>query len=93
MENQKPKIDISGAPWAECCGGPQFFEITYMFKRISAIISPSGKEEYLPIEMVVCKKCGKVPAWAWSRYPDLPEELKSQEKTILTSSGDLFSHK
>ena len=50
MENtQRPKIDISTAPWAECCGEPQNFEITYMFKRVSALISPSGKEEYVPI--------------------------------------------
>lgn len=79
MENQqRMKIDISDAPWAECCGEIQLFETAYMFKRISPIISPSGQEEHIPIEVIICKKCGKVPPFAFKKLPDLPEEMKAK---------------
>ena len=48
MENQqRMKVDISDAPWTECCGEPQMFETYYMFKKVSALISPTGKEEHI----------------------------------------------
>ena len=42
------------------CGG-MVFESALVLKKISAIVSPSGQEEMYPIEILVCKKCGKVP--------------------------------
>ena len=76
MENQqKVKIDLAGAPWAECCGGPQIFNISYMFKRVSALLSPTGREEFVPVEVVICGKCGKVPAFMSSKVPDIPADL------------------
>jgi len=42
------------------CGG-MVFESAIVLKKISAIVSPSGKEEMYPLEILVCKKCGKVP--------------------------------
>jgi len=42
------------------CGG-MVLETAIILKKISAIISPTGKEEIYPIEVLVCKKCGKVP--------------------------------
>jgi hypothetical protein len=84
MENQqRMKIDISDAPWAECCGEPQLFETAFMFKRISPIVSPSGKEEHVPIEIVICKKCGKVPQFILKNYPDLPDSLKANSSKLI----------
>jgi hypothetical protein len=81
MENtQRIKVDLSTAPWDECCGGPQLFEMKYMFKRLPALLSPTGKEEHIPLEIIVCSKCGKVPKFLWSKYPDLPDELKADDK-------------
>jgi hypothetical protein len=81
MENQqRMKVDISDAPWTECCGEPQMFETYYMFKKVSALISPTGKEEHIPIEVIVCKKCGKVPEFMWKKIPDLPENMKASGK-------------
>jgi hypothetical protein len=77
MENQKVKVDVSSAPWVECCGAPRMFESTYMFKRISALISPTGREEYVPVEVMICKSCGKVPGFISDRIPDLPEDMKA----------------
>jgi len=42
------------------CGG-MVFENGVILKKISPIISSTGKEEIYPIEVLVCKKCGKVP--------------------------------
>ena len=42
------------------CGGSMFTE-KLMFKKISAFISPSGKEELYPLQIIVCDSCGKVP--------------------------------
>lgn len=44
----------------ECACGGMLFRQSIVFKKISAIISPSGKEEILPIDVMVCEKCGKV---------------------------------
>ena len=41
------------------CGNPTFVEVV-MLKRISAIISPSGKATLLPIEGLQCSVCHKL---------------------------------
>jgi hypothetical protein len=68
MENKvdpiKLKItpqQIQNSPTLKCsCGGIVFVE-GIVFKKISAILSPSGKEELAPINIIMCKNCGKVP--------------------------------
>lgn len=42
------------------CGG-LIFEEAVILKKISALITPSGREELYPLEVLVCKKCGKIP--------------------------------
>lgn len=78
MEQPKVKLDISQTPWAACDCGGQAFDIKYMFKKVSALMSPTGKEEHIPIETVLCLKCGKVPSFLWKKYPDLPDDLKAK---------------
>lgn len=52
---------VRNAKFTECdCGGVMFTE-KMMFKKISALLSPTGKDEYFPMEVIVCDKCGKVP--------------------------------
>lgn len=41
------------------CGNPTFIEVV-MLKRISAIISPSGKATLIPIEGLQCSVCHKL---------------------------------
>lgn len=43
------------------CGG-MIFHPGIIIKKISPIISPSGKEEPYPIEVLICNKCGGVPS-------------------------------
>lgn len=54
------KVNLANAPWHECeCGG-QHFEPGLMFKRLSALVSPTQKEEVIPVEIFTCKSCGKI---------------------------------
>jgi hypothetical protein len=55
------------------CGG-EIFESALIFKKLSPIISPTGKEEMYPLEVIVCKKCGKVPSW-FNEPNILPESV------------------
>jgi len=60
------------------CGG-MIFETGLVLKKISPLISPSGKEETYPIEVLVCKKCGKVPE-ELNTGNILPDEILSKNK-------------
>ena len=62
------------------CGGV-IFETAIVFKVISAIISPSGKEEMYPLEVLVCKKCGKVPN-EFNKPDILPDEILATKQII-----------
>jgi len=63
METPKIKASaVKDAPFVTCdCGGRIFTEAV-MFKKISMFISPTGKEEILPISVIICKICGKIPS-------------------------------
>mgnify|MGYP000082419841 FL=1 len=45
----------------EECGG-KFFRSVQMFKRLSALISPTGKEQIAPIPIFRCDDCGHINA-------------------------------
>jgi hypothetical protein len=62
------------------CGG-MIFETGVILKKISAIISPSGKEEMYPLEVLVCKKCGKVPE-ELNVADMLPDEVLTKNNKI-----------
>jgi hypothetical protein len=53
------------------------WETSMLFKRISPLLSPSGKEELVPAELVTCKQCGKVPKFFFDMAKGIPDELKS----------------
>ena len=74
---QKIKIDLSQAPWLECSEGNLVFDSKALFKKISSLVSPSGREEFVPLEVVICQKCGKVPRFFYEKAPDVPESLRS----------------
>ena len=74
---KKIKLDLSKEPWLTCNGGESLFEASIMFKRLSPIVSPTGKEELIPMDVIVCKKCGKIPQFFWEQGTGLPENVKS----------------
>lgn len=62
------------------CGGMIFSE-AFMYKRLSPILSPSGKEEFIPISLIICNKCGLVPR-ELDKENQVPDELKSKKSII-----------
>ena len=59
------------------CGGMVFMEKLF-FKKISAIIAPSGREEVAPMPIIVCENCGGVPS-AFDTNNVLPEEIRAKK--------------
>lgn len=61
MQNQQPplNIDLSKAQDITCdnCGNYTFQEVALM-KRLSALMSPTGKEAVVPIPTFACNACG-----------------------------------
>ena len=70
---------IADSKTIECRCGNKLFEEGFIFKRLSAIISPSGREEVFPIQVVICKKCGKIPE-EFDHDGVVPEELVSKKE-------------
>ena len=54
--------DLSQAETMKCeyCGNYVFIKGT-VIKRVSPLISPTGQEALVPIEIYSCGNCGKVP--------------------------------
>lgn len=61
MTKQQPpmNLDLSNAQDVVCdnCGNYTFTEVVLM-KRISALVSPTGKEASVPIPTFSCNACG-----------------------------------
>ena len=38
----------------------QSFDLAFLFKKISAVLSPSGKESLIPIQVYKCTDCGHI---------------------------------
>lgn len=66
------QIDIktTTATLCDVCGG-QAFQEAIVLRKVSALLSQTGKEGYLPVQTFCCVKCGNV------NQQFLPEELKS----------------
>jgi hypothetical protein len=60
----QPQVDLSKADTVRCddpeCNNVLFIQST-IIKRLSAIVSPTGKEALVPIDVYSCGNCGKVP--------------------------------
>jgi hypothetical protein len=81
-----PKVNItsemiSNSQTIKCeCGGMVFTE-KMIFKKLSALLSPSGKEEFLPLNAMICESCGKIPS-IFDPTNIFPKELKATKLTI-----------
>ena len=54
-------VDLSKAETVECkkCNNNVFL-LTYIIKRISPIISPTGQEAVVPVQVYSCGSCGEI---------------------------------
>ena len=56
------KVDLTKADTIKCddCGNYLFITAN-VIKRISPILSPTGQEALVPVQVYSCGNCGKVP--------------------------------
>ena len=59
LPQQQVKVDLQDAETMVCqkCENPVFIQ-GYVIKKISAIVSPTGKEVIAPIQVFNCGNCG-----------------------------------
>ena len=69
------------------CGNLTFIE-KITFKKISSILSPTGKDEVIPMPIIVCDKCGKVSK-IFDPQGLVPKELKANKPSSEKSSKNL----
>ena len=59
--NQQPQMNIdfsqTTAEVCEKCENDTFQQV-YQIRKLSALLSPTGKETMIPIQMFSCAKCG-----------------------------------
>jgi|TARA_B100001094_G_scaffold270240_1_gene274966 hypothetical protein len=64
MNQQEVQVDISKADDITCevqdCGSTYFQPVMAM-KRLSPLVSPTGQEAIVPIQVYACIKCNEVP--------------------------------
>ena len=53
-----PTFDIVACPNEICACGNKIWVQGNVLKKISALMSPTGKEQIVPIPIFVCSKCG-----------------------------------
>ena len=41
------------------CGGQTFVQ-AFLFKKLSAVLSPNGKESMIPLQIFKCDSCGHI---------------------------------
>ena len=62
MNNQQQfNVDISQteAEVCEACGNDTFVQV-YQMRKLSALLSPTGKPTMIPIQVFACAKCGHI---------------------------------
>ncbi len=96
IEGEPPmaRININDAEDVLCsnCGG-KIFQVVYLMKKLSAILSPTGKEELIPIGPPVtppifsCIKCGHINDEFKSFLPPSMKNTLAEKKEngIITS--------
>jgi len=59
QHQQRVNVDISQAKDVVCekCENPYFMEVTRI-KKLSILVSPTGREEKISIPVLLCANCG-----------------------------------
>jgi len=60
--NAQVQLDMSDAETIQCkeCGNASFIQ-AFFLKKISALVSPTGKEAIIPMQVFSCGNCGTIP--------------------------------
>ena len=60
-DEPQQQIDITKTSAVKCdkCENPTFKQ-SLMLRKLSAIVSPTGEETLVPVQVFACEKCGHV---------------------------------
>ena len=63
MNREQPGLNIdfsqTKAEVCESCGNDTFVQV-FKMRKLSALLSPTGQESMIPIQIFACAKCGYV---------------------------------
>ena len=61
MNQQQINIDLNQTTEEVCekCGNNTFVQV-YQMRKLSALLSPTGQETMIPIQVFACAKCGHI---------------------------------
>ena len=77
--NAQVRVDLKDAETIKCNSCNNYLFITsFILKKLSAIVSPTGQETLIPVQVYSCGNCGKV-AEGFLEGSGLEEELKSDK--------------
>ena len=70
LDKHKTVLDVG-------CGNGLFIQ-SFFLKKLSAVVSPTGQEAVVPVQVYSCGNCGKVPTMflEGTGLGDLPEKPK-----------------
>ena len=63
MNREQPGLNVDFSQTTEeCCEscGNDTFTQVYRMRKLSALLSPTGKPTMIPIQMFACKECGHI---------------------------------
>lgn len=82
-QQQQINVDLSNAQDIVCenCGNYTFEEVLLM-KKLSALLSPTGKEAIIPIPTFACNACGYI------NKQFLPTSMRGEETPPVEESTD-----
>jgi hypothetical protein len=70
MNQQQPQVDLKQTTSVKCECGDELFSQSFLMRKVSGILTGTGKPGYVPIPVFTCNACGKV-------IPEMmPPELK-----------------
>ena len=61
MTQQQQMDSVLHSPNVVCKCGNKIFHEAFILKRVSSLVSPTGREMLYPIPVYVCSKCGEIP--------------------------------
>ena len=60
MNDNLSSVNLVDAPVEICECGNKFWVQSFVLKRLSSLISPTGNPELVPIPLYICSKCGQI---------------------------------
>lgn len=88
--NPNIQLDLQSMPSMECehCSHDKYKQI-FIMKKVSALVSPTGKETIVPIQLFACDSCGEVPSAFDKETKDTEENPMSPGKS-MGKSNELY---